>query len=219
MKAAGESRAQRARRVAAIRSALLRAYPDAHCELNYSNPLELLVATILSAQCSDRQVNKVTEQLFQEYPTASHYAEASIRALERTLRPLGLYRTKARNLRACCRRLVQEYQGRVPSDMRSLQSLAGVGRKTANVILGNAFGLQEGIVVDTHVTRLSRRLGLSSSSRPEKIEQDLMAIVPRAEWALFSHWIIWHGRRRCLARKPDCPNCELQTWCPSGSVV
>ena len=213
---ARESRAARARRLAEIRAALGRTYPEAHCELNYSTPLELLVATILSAQCTDRQVNIVTADLFRRFRTARDYADAPADSLEQALRRLGLFRSKARNLRACCRRIAEEHGGRVPADMPALQRLAGVGRKTANVVLGNAFGQQQGIVVDTHVSRLSARLRLSAASRPELIERDLMAIVPREEWTLFSHWLIWHGRRRCRARHPDCPACELRTWCPSA---
>jgi endonuclease-3 len=211
-----ESRADRVQRLEAIRAALRRVYPEAHCELEFSNPLELLVATILSAQCTDRQVNLVTADLFPRYPTVRAYAEAPPGTLEQDLRRLGLNRNKAKSLRACCRSLLEDHGGEVPGEMQALTRLAGVGRKTANVVLGNAFGQQAGIVVDTHVMRLSARLGLSRESHPEKIERDLMAIVPRAEWAVFSHWLIWHGRRRCRARNPDCPGCELRSWCPSA---
>jgi len=194
---------------------LPRVYPDAHCELNFSDPLELLVATILSAQCTDVQVNKVTPALFAKYRTARDYAESDPAALEHDLRAIGLYRAKARNIRACCRLLVDEHGGKVPDSMDALVALPGVGRKTANVVLGNAFGQNVGVVVDTHVARLSARLGLTRHTDPKKIERVLMKLVPREDWTLFSHWLVFHGRRRCKAVKPDCPNCELKDWCPS----
>jgi endonuclease-3 len=206
----------RARRLPRILAALHETYPEAHCELVHSSPLELLIATILSAQCTDKQVNLVTPTLFVKYPSAADYAQASVTELEQDVRRLGFFRSKARNLVACGRALVQQHGGEVPRTMAELVRLAGVGRKTANVVLGNAFGLDEGIVVDTHVSRLSQRLRLTKHPHPEKIEQDLMALVPRAQWTLFSHWLIWHGRRRCTARKPDCARCEIRRWCPSA---
>ncbi|MEI7731807.1 MAG: endonuclease III [Verrucomicrobiota bacterium] len=190
-------------------------YPDAHCELNFSNPLELLVATILSAQCTDKQVNLVTAELFKKYRTAADYANAAPAEFENDIRRLGFFRNKAKNIQAACRTMVEQHQGEVPRTMEALTALNGVGRKTANVVLGNAFGMNEGVVVDTHVTRLSARLGLSAETTPEKIELDLMKLVPRAQWTLFSHWLIWHGRRRCGARKPDCAECEISAFCPS----
>lgn len=207
------ARAQRAREIA---RALREAYPDAHCELNYSNPLELLVATILSAQCTDKQVNVVTADLFRKYRTARDYAGAPLAQLEEDVRRIGLFRNKARNIQSCCRRLVELHQGEVPRTLDELTALDGVGRKTANVVLGNAFGLNEGVVVDTHVARLAERLGLSSSSTPAAIEQDLMKLFDRADWTLASHWLIWHGRRRCSARKPDCAHCEVRHLCHSA---
>ena len=211
-----ESKSQKQARLDRILEALKRAYPDAHCELNFSNPLELLVATILSAQCTDKLVNRVTPVLFQAYPSAAEYAAASITDLENAIRQLGFFRNKARSIQGCCRVLVERHQGQVPNTMDALIQLDGVGRKTANVVLGNAFNLSEGIVVDTHVTRLSNRLGLSRHTDAVKIEQDLLTLVPKADWTLFSHLLIWHGRRRCAARSPDCLNCELRQLCPSA---
>lgn len=203
-------------RVRKLIAALRSTYPDAHCELNYSNPLELLIATILSAQCTDKRVNMVTAELFRKYRTAADYANAPIKELEQAIRTTGFYRNKARNIQACCRALLERHGGEVPRTMQELTALEGVGRKTANVVLGNAFGVNEGIVVDTHVARLARRLGLSRHTDANKIEQDLMTLVPRTEWTMFSHWLIWHGRRRCFARKPDCAHCEIAKLCPSA---
>jgi endonuclease-3 len=194
---------------------LPRIYPDAHCELDFSSPLELLVATILSAQCTDVQVNKVTPTVFQKYRTARAYAESDPAALEHDLRAIGLFRAKAKNIRACARLLVDEHGGKVPETMDALVALPGVGRKTANVVLGNAFGKNVGVVVDTHVARLSARLGLTRQTDPKKIEPVLMKLVPQNDWTLFSHWLIFHGRRRCKALNPDCPNCELKDLCAS----
>jgi endonuclease-3 len=206
-------------RVRKIIAVLRRVYPNAHCELNFSNPLELLIATILSAQCTDKRVNLVTAELFRKYRTAADYANAPLAELEQAIKSTGFYRNKARSIQACCRALVEKHGGEVPRTMEELTALEGVGRKTANVVLGNAFGLNEGIVVDTHVARLARRLGLTRHTDAAKIEQDLMALVPRAQWTMFSHWLIWHGRRRCYARKPDCPHCELAPLCPSAGKV
>ena len=194
---------------------LPRVYPDAHCELDFSSPLELLIATILSAQCTDVQVNKVTPTVFKNYKTARDYAEADPTAFEHDLRAIGLYRAKAKNIRACARLLVDQHGGQVPKTMNELVSLPGVGRKTANVVLGNAFNINVGVVVDTHVARLSARLGLTRQTDPKKIEPVLMKLIPQNDWTLFSHWLIFHGRRRCKALNPDCPNCELKDLCPS----
>jgi len=211
-----ESHRARADRVREIISGLRKAYPDAHCELAHSSPLELLIATILSAQCTDKQVNLATPALFRKYRSAADYAQAPVAALEQDIRRLGFFRNKARSIRACCQTLVEKHRGKVPRTMAELVELGGVGRKTANVVLGNAFGLSEGVVVDTHVMRLSRRLGLTKQTQPERIERDLMPLVPRTQWTLFSHWLIWHGRRRCSARKPDCVGCEIRRFCPSA---
>jgi endonuclease-3 len=191
-------------------------YPDARTELVWSNSLELLVATILSAQTTDVQVNRVTENLFSKYRTAEDYADSSLDELEENIRPTGFYRNKARSLRGMARALVEENGGEVPRTMSELVALPGVGRKTANVVLGNAFGINEGIVVDTHVRRVSDRLGLTEGSDPAKIEQELMRLVPEGDWTIFSHLLILHGRRTCKARKPDCPNCILNDICPSA---
>ncbi len=193
-------------------------YPDARTELDWSNPLELLVATILSAQTTDVQVNRVTESLFAKYRKAEDYADAALDVLEEDIRPTGFYRNKARSLRGMARALVEEHGGEVPRTMPELVALPGVGRKTANVVLGNAFGTNEGIVVDTHVRRVSNRLGLTESQDPVKIEQDLMRSVPEDDWTIFSHLLILHGRRTCKARKPDCPNCVLNHICPSAEL-
>ena len=189
-------------------------YPDAHCELDYSNPLELLVATILSAQCTDKRVNLVTKDLFQRCRTAADYAAISQEELETLVRSTGFYRNKAKNIRAMGAALLAKHGGEVPSTLEALAALPGAGRKTANVVLGNAFHKNEGVVVDTHVGRLSQRLGLTKFTDPIRIEQDLIKLFPRDSWTLFSHWLIFHGRRRCSARKPDCPNCELRDICP-----
>ncbi len=191
-------------------------YPDAHCELVYSNPLELLVATILSAQCTDKRVNLVTKDLFKRCRTAEDYASIPQEELEAIVRSTGFYRNKAKNLRAMGAALVARHGGEVPSTLEALAALPGAGRKTANVVLGNAFSKNEGVVVDTHVGRLSQRLGLTSFQDPIRIEQDLIKLFPHDSWTDLSHWLIFHGRRRCPARKPDCPHCELQDICPSA---
>ncbi|HEY63151.1 MAG TPA: endonuclease III [Caldilineae bacterium] len=197
---------------------LREAYPDAQCALRHSNPLELLVATMLSAQCTDERVNQVTEKLFQKYRTAEDYAMANPEELEQDIRPTGYYRSKARRLQEAARVLVERYNGRVPDTMEELLELPGVARKTANMVLGVAFNRAEGIVVDTHVKRVAQRLGLTKEQDPLKIEQDLMAIVPREQWIDFSHQMIWHGRRICKARSPDCPSCPLNDLCPSAEM-
>ena len=193
-------------------------YPDVHCELSFSSPLELLIATILSAQCTDKRVNLVTKDLFGKYRSAEDFACAPISELEEAVKTTGFFRNKAKNIKACCTALLERHGGKVPRTMEELIQLDGVGRKTANVVLGNAFGINVGVVVDTHVTRLSNRLGLTRESDAEKIEQDLIKLVSREQWALFSHWIIWHGRRRCDARKPDCTGCELLALCPQNGI-
>jgi endonuclease III len=203
-------------RVAQLVKTLPGVYPDAHCELNFRSPLELLVATILSAQCTDKRVNLVTPTLFAKYRTARDYANASPATLERLIRSTGFFRSKTKSIRAAAAAIVAKHAGRVPDTMEELRGLPGVGRKTANVVLGNAFAKEEGIVVDTHVTRLSHRLRLTRQTDPEKIERDLMKLVPRPQWTNWSHWLIWHGRRRCFARKPDCRHCEIFRLCPSG---
>ncbi len=203
-------------RVRRILTGLQRTYPEAHCELDYTTPLELLIATILSAQCTDKQVNLVTVELFKKYRTAAAYARAELAELERAIQRLGFFRNKAKSIKACCQKLVERHGGEVPRTMEELTELGGVGRKTANVVLGNAFAVNVGVVVDTHVARLSQRLGLTREKMPEKIEQALMRLVPQEQWTMFSHWLIWHGRRRCAARKPDCPHCEIRKLCPSA---
>jgi endonuclease-3 len=200
-------------------NALRATYPSAHCALDYRNPLELLIATILSAQCTDKRVNMVTPELFARFKTAADYAGVTPRELEKMIRSTGFYRNKAKAIRAACKDIVEKHAGRVPDTIEALTSLHGVGRKTANVVLGNAFGKNEGVVVDTHVGRLSQRLGLTRQTNPEKIERDLMQLVPRELWALFAHWLVWHGRQRCAARKPDCEHCELVHLCPKVGVT
>ena len=193
-------------------------YPKAHCELDFRNPLELLVATILSAQSTDKRVNMVTPALFKKYRTAKDYADAPQTQLENAIKSTGFYRNKAKSIRGAMRAIVEKHGGKVPETMEELYALPGVGRKTANVVLGNAFHKNEGIVVDTHVIRLSQRLGLTKHKDPVKIELDLMKLVPREHWTDWSHWLIWHGRRRCFARKPDCGQCEVFRLCPTGKI-
>lgn len=194
------------------------AYPNAKCELNYTNALELLIATILSAQCTDVRVNMVTPALFAKYPTAQAFAEADSAELEEAIRSTGFYRNKAKNIQAACRRLVTEYGGEVPANMDQLLTLAGVARKTANVVLGNAYGIADGVVVDTHVQRLAGRLGLTADEDTGKIERRLMELVPRTEWIDFAHLLIFHGRRVCNARKPNCGICVISHLCPSAQL-
>ncbi len=206
----------RKERADTLATELPRIYPDAHCELDFKNPLELLVATILSAQCTDVRVNMVTKVLFKRCKTADDYAEIPQEELEGIVRSTGFYRNKAKSLRGMGEALAERHGGKVPSTMEELSAIPGAGRKTANVVLGNAFGINEGVVVDTHVGRLSLRLGLTTHSDPVKVEQDLMKLFPREQWTLLSHWLIWHGRRRCKARNPDCKECELRSLCPSA---
>ena len=193
-------------------------YPNAHCELDFRNPLQLLVATILSAQSTDKRVNMVTPALFKKYRTAKDYADAPQAELENAIKSTGFYRNKAKSIRGAMRAIVEKHGGKVPATMEELYALPGVGRKTANVVLGNAFHKNEGIVVDTHVIRLSQRLGLTKHKDPVKIELDLMKLVPREHWTNWSHWLIWHGRRRCFARMPDCGQCEVLGLCPTGKI-
>jgi endonuclease-3 len=213
-----ETRSQQRLRTRQLIERLKAAYPDARCSLNYSSPLELLVATILSAQCTDERVNRVTISLFRKYRTAGDFASAPEGELEEDIKPTGVYRNKARALRSCCARLVAEYGGEVPADMAALVQLPGVGRKTANVILGNAYQRAEGIVVDTHVRRLAGRLGLTSDTTPEKIERDLLRLIPPEDWIIISHILIQHGRRTCSSRAPKCTACPVNDLCPSGRV-
>lgn len=206
---------ERAEKICAV---LQRTYPNAHCELNFSNPLQLLIATILSAQCTDKRVNIVTAGLFKKYRNARDFADAPLADIEEAVKTTGFFRNKAKNIKACCATLVEKFNGEVPRTMDELYSLAGVGRKTANVVLGNAFDINVGVVVDTHVTRLSNRLGLVKGTDAVKLEQELMELVSQEDWTLFSHWLIWHGRRRCFARSPDCANCEIKELCPRIGV-
>ena len=216
---ARETLTQKRRRTRKLTARLKTAYPDARCSLNFTNALELLVATVLSAQCTDERVNMVTTPLFQKYRTARDYAEAPVGELEEDIRSTGFYRNKAKAIRACCVELVQHFEGEVPAEMDVLVQLPGIGRKTANVILGNAYKIAEGIVVDTHVRRLSGRLGLSSQTDPDKIEQDLLAVVPRQDWTMFGHLLIFHGRKICSARAPKCPVCPVNDLCPAANLV
>lgn len=195
---------------------LKREYPEARCSLNHSSPLELLVATILSAQCTDERVNLVTADLFRKYRRAEDYADAPHGELEADIRSTGFFRNKARAIQGACRMLVEQYGGRVPQRLEELLELPGVARKTANVVLGNAFNITSGIVVDTHVARLSQRLALTMHEQPEKIERDLMELVPRSDWIIFSHLLIAHGRAVCKARKPLCAECLVEPFCPSS---
>lgn len=193
-------------------------YPEAHCALNFTNPFELLVATVLSAQCTDDRVNKVTPALFQKYGTPQKMAKASVENIEELIRSTGFFKNKAKNLKAAAIDLVEKYDGEIPQDLGSLVELSGVGRKTANVVLGNAFGIASGIVVDTHVTRLSNRLGWVAGENAVNIERELIPKVPQEEWVMFSHYLISHGRAICKARKPACSHCFLEETCPKVGV-
>ena len=209
---------KRRERADAIRAELAVLYPDAHCALVHDSPLQLLVATILSAQCTDVRVNLVTPTLFARYRTARDFADADPAELEALVKTTGFFRAKAKNIRECCRILAERHGGRVPDTLDELVTLPGVGRKTANVVLGDAFGVP-GITVDTHVGRLSRRWGLTKQTDPVKVEQDLMAAIPRAEWTIFNHRTIFHGRQVCFARKPACERCTLAPICPKIGVA
>lgn len=194
------------------------AYPNAHCELEHSNAFELLVATILSAQCTDKQVNIVTSTLFRKYRSPQDFLDASRSDLETDIHSTGFFRNKAKNIKGACQRLLEVFGGEVPQTMEELLTLDGVARKTANVVLGNAFGIESGIVVDTHVARLSQRLGLTHATAPEKIELDLQELVPQKDWIMFPHWLIFHGRQICNAKKPKCTECVLADLCPSYEI-
>lgn len=193
-------------------------YSHAVCALNYDTPVQLLIATILSAQCTDVRVNIVTAELFERYPTAEKLAKAPVRSIEKLVQSTGFYRNKAKNIKSCCQDLVEHHDGQVPKDLDSLVKLAGVGRKTANVVLGTAFGIPTGVVVDTHVGRLSRRLGLTEKTDAVQAERELMKIIPQKEWIDYSHRIIYHGREVCKARKPNCEGCNFLKFCPQIGV-
>jgi endonuclease-3 len=213
-----ESKAAKAARARVILGRLKREYPDARCALHHGNAYQLLVATILSAQCTDARVNMVTPAFFARYPSPEALARADRGEVEEIIRSTGFFRNKTRSLIGMAQALVADHRGEVPRTMEQLRILPGVGRKTANVVLGNAFGINEGVTVDTHVTRLSRLLGLTRHDDPVKIEQDLMPLFPRKEWALLSHLLIFHGRQVCIARRPRCPECVLADLCPSAAV-
>jgi endonuclease-3 len=200
-----------------IERLLRKEYPDAHCELDYRSPLELAVATILSAQCTDKRVNMVTPALFARFPTAAALAAADQSEVEELIKSTGFFRNKAKSIIGMAKAVVEKHGGEIPHTMDELFALPGIGRKTANVILGNAFGINDGIVVDTHVARLSKRLGLTRETDPVKIEHALMPLFPRTSWALLSHLLIWHGRRVCDAKKPRCADCVLRRICPSAT--
>lgn len=194
---------------------LKKAYPDAHCALNHSNAFELLIATILSAQCTDERVNIVTANLFRKYRGPRDYLKVAQTELEKDIHSTGFFRNKSKNIQAACKIIVEDFGGEVPQTMKAILTLPGVARKTANVVLGNAFGIASGIVVDTHVARLSQRLALTANENPEKIENDLLKLVPKKHWIIFSHWLIAHGRLICQARRPKCRECVLARLCPS----
>ncbi len=214
-RASGKARGASPRRVRAILEKLDQAYPAATCALEHKDPFQLLVATILSAQCTDERVNQVTGTLFQKYPSAEAFAYANPRELQQDIRPTGFFRNKTKSIVGASKKIVEEFGRQVPRTMEELLTLPGVARKTANVVLGTAYGIAAGIVVDTHVQRLAGRLDLSRNSDPKKIEQDLMPIIPQEKWILFSHQLIWHGRRVCQARKPRCAECNLERLCYS----
>lgn len=198
---------------------LKKIYPDAHCALNHSNAFELLVATILSAQCTDDRVNIVTATLFRKYRTPQDFVDVELEELTQDIKSINFFNNKAKNIQATARKIVEEFGGEVPQTMDELLSLNGVARKTANVVLGNAFGIASGVVVDTHVSRLSQRLGITSETTPEKIEKDLQELVPKKDWVMFPHWLIYHGRQVCNARKPKCEECKLNDICPKIGVI
>jgi len=203
------------KRVTAILAKLDEAYPNATCELNHHNAFELLIATILSAQCTDVRVNQVTETLFKKYPSTEAFAYATPSELEKEIRPTGFFRNKTKSVMGASKAVIDQFAGQVPRTMEEMLTLPGVARKTANVVLGTAYGIASGVVVDTHVQRLSSRLDLTRNEDPKKIEQDLMAIIPQNKWIQFSHQLIWHGRRVCFARKPNCAACNLESLCYS----
>jgi len=193
-------------------------YPDARVTLNFQNPLQLLIATILAAQCTDERVNSVTKDLFRQYPKAADFAQADLNTLEKNIRPTGFYHNKAKNIIQCCRMIIQKFDGHVPRTMEELASLPGVGRKTANIILGNAYG-QQAVAVDTHVKRITRRLGWAKADDPDKIEFELMEVIPRPRWTMAGHLLVFHGRKTCYARNPNCNLCPVGQLCPKVGVV
>jgi endonuclease-3 len=197
-----------------ILSILESTYPDARVTLDYKNPFQLLIATILAAQCTDERVNQVTKHLFKKYRTPHDFANADPSELEEAIRPTGFYRNKTKSIIGCCKRLVEKHSGQVPRTMEELIQLLGVWRKTANIVLGNAFGISEGIAVDTHVTRVANRLGLAQSDKQDEIEQQLCRVIPREKWTLITHLFIFHGRTICKAQRPDCPRCRVRRLCP-----
>jgi len=199
-------------------SRLRKEYPDAHCSLIHSNPLELLIATILSAQCTDERVNIVTADLFRKYRSCTDFVNAPREEIENDIRSTGFFRNKAKSIQGACKMILENYGGKVPESMEDLLELPGVARKTANVVMGNAFGIASGVVVDTHVSRLSQRLALTENTQPEKIEQDLIKYVPKKDWVDFSHLLIYHGRKICKARTPLCADCVLESLCPSSTL-
>ncbi|HCT83849.1 MAG TPA: endonuclease III [Candidatus Margulisbacteria bacterium] len=213
-----ESLEERKARTAVITKLLSDTYPEPKSALNFTSPLELLVAAILSAQTTDKQVNIVTEDLFKKYRSAQDFANADPEEFIQDIRTIGFYKNKAANIIKCCRQILEKYHGKVPRTMDELTSLPGIGRKTANVILGNAFGINSGIAVDTHVIRVSGRLGITEHTDPEKIEQDLIKLVPQITWTDFSHYLIYHGRNTCVARKPKCGICIINKYCPSSLI-
>ena len=213
-----DKKEQNKKRVKEIIKVLSKEIPDSMIALKFSNPFELLIATILSAQCTDVKVNQVTVDLFKKYRSAKDYAEANIAELEEDIRPTGFYRNKAKSVQKCCQQLLARFGGKVPKSLEEMVTLPGVGRKTANVILGNAFGIP-GVVVDTHVQRVSQRIGLTKNTDPVKIEFDLMEIVPKEEWTHFSNLLVWHGRRTCMARNPLCEQCPIRKWSDYGSKL
>ena len=214
-----ESKAARAARMKRVIQLLRKYYPDAQCALHHEDPEQLLIATVLSAQCTDERVNRVTPILFKKYPDMASLAKADQKSVEEVIRSTGFFRNKAKSLRGLAAELVAHHGGKVPRDMAAVNALPGVGRKTANVVMGNSFGLATGIVVDTHVARLSFRLGFTKAKEPVAIERDLQALVPQSDWIQFSHWLIHHGRRVCKARRPDCDRCFLQDDCPKNGVT
>ncbi len=211
-----DSRKAQAKRVT---QTLFKTYPDAHCALNHANPFQLAVATILSAQCTDERVNIVTKELFRKYKTPRAFAGADVSELEQDVKSAGFYRNKAKSIQGFARAIVEDYGGKIPQDLDALVKLSGIGRKTANVILGTGYGIPSGVVVDTHVQRLSQRLGLTKKDDPVKIEQDLIELLPKDDWIPFSHAMIWHGRQICIARKPKCSICPLNIFCPKIGVT
>jgi endonuclease III len=213
-----ETKEQLRARVVQIIRALKKAYPQATCALNHASPFELLIATILSAQCTDERVNIVTATLFRKYSKPEDYGAVPREELERDINSVTFFRNKARSIQEASRLLIEKYNGQIPQSLEELVELPGVGRKTANVVLGTAFGIPTGVVVDTHVSRLSQRLGLTANKQPEKIEADLIELLPKKDWIDFSHRLIWHGRRVCQARKPMCEKCGLEKFCPSSTL-